>query len=151
DESRLGAGARLTVALDDILAAGIDVYYYISGHRVELTTAEQKIVQAVKSAVAEGEREKTAERTPEALDTNARRGLNVGGRCYGYDNARMAGGDGKKFTDYVINSKEAAIVLECCERFAAGWSERAIAKDLNTRGVPSPHAGKRGTGTWSPS
>lgn len=151
DESRLGAGARLTVALDDILAAGVRVYYYASGQEVRLDSPEHRIVQAVKSAIAESERDKIAERTREHLEVKARKGLNVGGRCYGYDNVRTEGADGKGSTSYSINPTEAAIVVECCERYAAGWSERAIARDLNARGVASPQVGRRGTRSWSPS
>lgn len=150
DESRLGAGARLTVALDDILAAGIRVWHYATGQEVQLDSAEQKIMTAIKSAMAENERAKTAERTREALERKAERGLNVGGRCYGYDNLRVSGTDGKSHTDYKINESEAKVVREAWSRFAAGESERAIAVGLNARGLPSPRAGKRGTGSWSP-
>ena len=44
---------------------------------------------------------KTAERTREALELKARRGLNVGGRCYGYDNVRTVDADGRGRTTYV--------------------------------------------------
>lgn len=151
DESRLGAGARLTVALDDILAAGVRVFYYATGQEVQLDSAEQKIMTAIKSAMAENERAKTAERTREALERKARSGLNAGGKCYGYDNVRTTAADGKAFTTYKINPKEAAVVLDICQRYAAGDSERTIAHDLNARAVPPPRAGKRGTGSWSPS
>lgn len=151
DESRLGAGARLTVALDDILAAGVRVFYYASGDEVHLDSAEQKIMTAIKSAMAENERAKTAERTREALERKARGGLNVGGKCYGYDNVRTVDADGKGRTTYQINPTEAAIVVEVCRRYAAGESERVITHDLNARCVPPPRAGRRGTGSWSPS
>jgi hypothetical protein len=77
--------------------------------------------------------------------------LNVGGRCYGYDNIRTVGSDGKGWTDYRINPEQAKMVLEIARRYAAGESERSIARDLNARCLPSPRAGKRGTGSWSPS
>jgi DNA invertase Pin-like site-specific DNA recombinase len=150
DESRLGAGARLTVALDDILAAGIRVWHYASGQEVQLSSAEEKIMVAIKSAMAENERAKTAERTREALERKAKAGLNVGGIVYGYDNIRITDADGKARTEYRINEAEAKIVVEAWTRFAASESERTIAIDFNARGLPSPPAGKRGTGSWSP-
>ncbi len=150
DESRLGAGERLTVALDDMLAAGVRVYYYSTGEEVRLDSAEHKLTHAVRAIVADMERAKTAGRTREALDRKARQGRNVGGRCFGYNNIRTTSSDGKGFTDYQINPAQAAMVLEIARRYADGESERSIARDLNTRGVPSPRAGKRGTGSWAP-
>lgn len=150
DESRLGAGARLTVALDDMLAAGVRVFYYANGEEVQLDSAEQKIMTAIKAAMAENERAKTSERTREALERKAERGLNVGGRVYGYDNVRRAGPDGKSYTEYAINEEQARIVVEIWQRFASGDSERTIACDLNARGIPSPNVGRRGTRSWSP-
>ena len=124
DESRLGAGARLTVALDDMIAAGVRVYYYANGEEVRLDSAEQKILTAVKSAVAENERAKTAERTREALERKAERGFNVGGRCYGYDNLRVVGSDGRTHTDYKVNEEQARIIVDIARRFAAGYKRR---------------------------
>jgi site-specific DNA recombinase len=151
DESRLGAGERLTVALDDVLAAGVRVFYYASAEEVDLSSPEHKLTHAVRAIVADMERAKTAGRTREALERKARRGWNVGGRCFGYDNVRTEDADGRGHTDYRVNAEEARVVLECCRRYAAGESERAIARDLNSRGVPPPRAGGRGTGSWSPS
>lgn len=150
DESRLGAGERLTVAIDDMLAAGARVFYYATGEEVRLDSAEHKLTHAVRAIVADMERAKTAGRTREALDRKARRGLNVGGRCYGYDNVRTVVSDGKGWTDYKVNPEQAKMVLEIARRYAAGESERSIARDLNERCIPSPRVGKRGTGSWSP-
>lgn len=150
DESRLGAGERLTVALDDMLAAGVRIFYYASGEEVRLDSMELKLVHSVRAIVADAERAKTAGRTREAHDRKARLGLNVGGRCYGYDNLRVTGSDGKSRTEYQINPEQAKVVLEIARRYGSGESERSIAHDLNTRAVPSPQAGRRGTYSWSP-
>src|SRR5262249_3881850 len=124
---------------------------YANGQEVELDSAEQRIITAVKSAMAENERAKTAERTREALERKAKAGLNVGGKVYGYDNVRTVDADGKGRTEFAINATQAKVVLELARRYADGESERQIARDLNRRGIPSPRAGKRGTGSWSPS
>lgn len=153
DESRIGAGQRALLALDDILAAGVDVWYYLpapTGERVKLDSAEAVLINLIKGYAAEKERAKTSERTREALELKAKQGLNVGGRVYGYDNVRVRGTDGKGWTEYVINAEQALIVVEIWTRFASGESERTIARDLNARGIPSPAVGRRGTRSWSP-
>jgi len=60
-----------------------------------------------------------------------------GGLSYGYD---MVAGDerGKR----VINSEQADIVRRIFTQYARGYSPRAIAKELNTDGIPSPRGGQ---------
>jgi hypothetical protein len=98
-----------------------------------------------KNFAAEIEREKTSQRTHEALKVKARKGKNVGGRCYGYDNVR-----GPEGTDYVINEEQAKVVRWVYESYAEGNGLKWIVKQPNGRGTPSPQAGKRGTGSWAP-
>jgi site-specific DNA recombinase len=150
DGDRLGSGERLMVALDDIIAAGVEVHYYYTSEKVTLSSTEQRLVHSIRAIIADAERAKIAGRTREGLEKKAWLGLNVGGRVYGYDNNRIVGPDGKGRTEYSINEAEKKIVIEIWERFAAGESERTIAIDLNERGVPSPEVGRRGTRTWSP-
>lgn len=100
---------------------------------------------------AELEREKIAQRTHEHLLVKARRGLNVGGRVYGYNNVEVMEGDRRKHVEYEINQEQAAIIVEIFTRYARGEGLRTIAKALNGRHVPSAWAGKRGSGSWSPS
>jgi DNA invertase Pin-like site-specific DNA recombinase len=64
-----------------------------------------------------------ADRTRAALSIRAEQGQSTGGKAYGYE------------------GNEGAIVAEIFERFAAGESMKAIASDLNRRGIPSPGAG----------
>lgn len=66
------------------------------------------------------------DRTYSALQMRAKQGSVTGGRAYGYDNQRR------------ISEPAASIVREIFARHAAGESMRAIACDLNARGVPSP-------------
>ncbi len=92
---------------------------------------------ALRGFAAELEREKIAGRTREHLETKARRGLNTGGRCYGYDNVPIEEGGRRVHVDYRINEAEGAIVREVFELRAAGKGYRPIAKGLNRRGVPA--------------
>ena len=99
-------------------------------------------------AYSELEREKTSQRTREHLMTKARRGLNVGGRVYGYENVEIKDGDRRVRVEYRIHAGQADIIREIFRRYAAGEGLRTIAKELNARGVPAPRAGKRGIGSW---
>jgi site-specific DNA recombinase len=47
------------------------------------------------------------------------------------------------------HADETDLVREIFRRYAAGEGLRTIAKDLNTRAVEPPRAGRRGTGSWA--
>ena len=114
--------------------------------RVVELDAVGMMIASMRSGIAAIERENIAHRTRTALRQKAERGLNVGGIAYRYAHVRSPDG-----VRDVINEVEAAVVREVFERAASGQSVRVIARDLNARGVPSPRAGKRGSGTWAPS
>ena len=151
DESRLGGDMHRTgLVLQDLIEHGVRVFYHFEDEEVQLNGATDKILIAVRSFAAELEREKIAGRTREHLETKARRGAVVGGRCYGYDNVPVFEGERRVRVDYAINAAEAAIVREVFDRYAAGEGYRTIAKALNARGVSAPKAGRRGSGSWAP-
>jgi DNA invertase Pin-like site-specific DNA recombinase len=149
DETRLGGDLyRVGLVLQGLVEAGVRIFYYFTNEEVRLQGATDKLVQAVRSCSAELEREKIAGRTREHSEHKARRGLNVGGRCYGHDNVRL---DGVAGVEYRVNEIEAEVVREIFRRYAVCAGIRAIAKELNARGIASPHVGRRGTRSWSPS
>ena len=146
DVDRLGGDTnRNGVILSDLIDRGIRVDEYMTKNTVKLDNALAKFLAMAKNFAAEIEREKTSQRTHEALKMKARQGKNVGGRCFGYDNVK-----GKDDTDYAINKEQEKIVLWIFESYAAGNGLKWIAKQLNAKGVPSPMAGRRGTGSWAP-
>lgn len=150
DETRLGGDMiRVTLFLQDIQDAGARVFYYYTGEEVVLNDAIAKFMVTARNFAAELEREKIAQRTHEHLLVKARQGRNVGGRLYGYDNVPVMDGETRKHVNYAINSEQAAVIGEIFERYGRGEGLRTIVKELNRRGVPSPRAGKRGTGSWS--
>ncbi|MBX5461475.1 MAG: recombinase family protein [Steroidobacteraceae bacterium] len=106
------------------------------------SSARTARMQAGMAAIMGGEYiEMISRRTYSALEMRAREKRATGGRTYGYDSERRPDPD------------EAAIVREIFARFAAGESMRAIAADLNMRGVPSPGAAwdrkaRRRDGRW---
>lgn len=150
DESRLGGDTnRTSLFMSDLLDAGCRLFYYFTDEEVTIDGAVDKFMINVRNFASELEREKISQRTHEHLLTKARRGLNVGGRCYGYDNIEIKDGDRRVRVEYRINANEAVIIVEIFRRYAAGEGLRTIAKDLNARHVPPPVAGRRGSGSWS--
>lgn len=77
-----------------------------------------------------------SQKTARGMRANAEAGRATGARVYGYRS--QPGGE------VAIVEAEAEVVREIFERFAAGEAPRAIAADLNRRGVPSTY--RRG---WS--
>lgn len=152
DESRIGGDTfRSGIVLQEILDSDLRLFYYFTNEEVVLDNAMNKFLVAARSFAAELEREKTAQRTREHLLLKAQRGLNVGGRVYGYDNIEIRDGTRRLRVEYRIDTTQAETIREIFERYAAGEGVRALAKDLNAREIPSPRAGGRGTGSWSPS
>lgn len=152
DETRLGGDmVRVSLLIQDILDAGARLYYYFTGEEVQLNDAVSKFMVTARNFAAELEREKIAQRTHEHLLVKARKGLNVGGRVYGYDNIDVMDGERRKHVEYAVNAEQAAVITEIFTRYARGEGLRTIAKALNARGIKSPWAGKRGTGSWAPS
>ena len=150
DDSRLGGDTyRTGIVIQSLLEAGAQLFYYYTNEEVTLDGAVQKFLVAARSFASELEREKTSQRTHEHLLTKARRGLNVGGRVYGYDNIEIKEGDRRVCVEYKINDAQAVVICEIFTRYARGEGLRAIVRDLNARRVPPPRAGTRGTGSWS--
>ena len=150
DESRLGGDTnRTSLFIQDLLDAGVRLFYYFTDEEVMIEGAIDKFMINVRNFASELEREKISQRTHEHLMTKARKGLNVGGRVYGYDNVEVKDGDRRVRVEYRVNEAEAAIGREIFERYAGGEGLRTLAKDLNARHVRPPRAGKRGTGSWS--
>ncbi len=152
DETRLGGDMlRVTLTLEDLRQAGCRVFHYYDDREIVTDSSTERFLVMAKNYAAELEREKTAQRTHEHLLSKARRGLNVGGRVYGYDNLEVHDGHRRVQVEYRINAKQAEVVREIFARYGSGDGIRAIAKDLNARRIPPPRAGRRGTGSWSPS
>jgi site-specific DNA recombinase len=149
DETRLGGDTfRTGIVVQDLLSADVRLFYYASGEQVTLDSSTDKIMLAVRNFASELEREKTAQRTREHLELKAKRGLQVGGRVYGYDNFEVRQDGRRSHVEYRVNAQHAEVIREIFRRYAAGEGLRTIAKDLNQRGVPSPTAGRRGRGYW---
>jgi site-specific DNA recombinase len=148
DETRLGGDViRTTMVMLEIVEAGVEIVCYANGESVRLDDPTKKLIAVVKNYGAEEERLKISSRVREHLQSKARKGFNTGGRVYGYDNVRIEG----RGVDFEVNEGEARVVRDMAHRFIEGEGWRGIARALNDEGIPSPRAGKRGTGSWAPS
>ncbi len=87
-----------------------------------------------------------AKKTHRGLEGAVRRQLHAGGRCFGYQNVRVADG-----VELQINEGEATIVRRIFQMAAQGHSLKDIAKSLNADGIqpPRPRSGKL-HGGWCP-
>lgn len=101
---------------------------------------------AVKGLVAHLTREQTAQMVRRGLDGVVRSGFSAGGRAYGYRSVPREPHERQRGGVLEIIPSEAAIVEEIFRRYADGETPRAIAEDLNRRGVKPP----RGT-RWASS
>lgn len=147
DETRLGGDVNGTgLLIQDLLDAGVQLFYYFTDERVALDDALSTFLVSARNFAAELEREKISARTREHLMVKVRRGLNAGGRVFGFENIRVNG-----VTEYQINQREAAVVRRVFQLFSSGEGLKTIAKTLNDEHVPPARAGKRGTGSWAPS
>lgn len=146
DQDRIGRDAgRTMVAIESILDSGARVIEYSTGHEAQSDLMARGMI-GFRGIFAQLERGMIAKRTRDAHLAMARQGRVTGGTVYGYRNVRSAEG-----VHHEIDDVQAEVVREVFTRRATGESVRRIAIDLNRRGLPSPHAGQRGTGSWSPS
>lgn len=128
------------------LPAPVQVWAYATGAQVKVDDPVSIFSAMAVSLAGDIEARALRSRITEGLRRRAEKGLCVGGDVYGYARERTPEG-----VRYVPHHDEVAIVREVFRRRAAGESLRALVHDLNRRGVPSPSAGTRGTGSWSPS
>jgi DNA invertase Pin-like site-specific DNA recombinase len=128
DLTRLSrSSGDLNKEIDRFVARGIRVVGVQDGY--DSARKGHKLQAGLSGIIGEAFRDMVKDRTYAALESRARSARPTGGKCYGYRNGTVV-------------ESEAAIVREIFERFAGGASCRAIAADLNARGVPSP--GRRG-------
>ena len=152
DLSRLGRDALETALVIRDLARdrGVRIFYYDTQEEVNVTDVMDVVVTVIKGAAAETELHNIRSRTKEALTRRVEQGYVAGGRTYGYTNIRKTESDGRAYTIAEINEEQAEIVRRIFQEYVLGRGVKAIAKGLNADHIPSPSAGKRGTGSWSP-
>ena len=142
EESRLGRDRIKTeYHLQDIVEAGVRVFYYLSDHEARMDDATSSFMQSVKLYAAQVEREKAQQRAYDAMVGKAKAGYVTGGCVFGYDNHVIAGSDGKRsHVELRINDTEADVVRRIFRLYVAGHGFTTIAKLLNAEHAPSPRA-----------
>ena len=111
EESRLGRDRIKTeYHLQDIIEAGVRVFYYLSDHEARMDDATSSFMQSVKLYAAQVEREKAQQRAYDAMVGKAKAGYVTGGCVFGYDNQVITGSDGKRsHVELRINATEAEL------------------------------------------
>lgn len=139
DLSRLSRSQELAPLMDRLRYRGARVIGILDGFDSD---SPQARMQAGLSGIMSDElRSMIRMRTHSALELRAKHGRATGGKTYGF--AR----------DGAVVEQQAAVVREIFERFSGGESMKAIASDLNVRGVPSAGASwsrelRRRDGRW---
>jgi DNA invertase Pin-like site-specific DNA recombinase len=146
DLDRFGRAAHKTmVALNTLADLGVAVYDYSTGQAIDLDSFEGGMTTSMRALVAQYHRDQVRKHTKDAMIRKAKAGHVTGGRVFGYDNDRIS----KNQVERRVNEKEAAVVREIYERFAAGDGARSIARALNLAKVPTPRAQSGRPHGWS--
>ncbi len=153
DQSRLGRDAiEVTLVVRDLVRdRGCRLYYYVTGQEVQFANAIDQATTFIQGTGHQMELEAIRSRTREALRSRVRDGRIAGGRCYGYKLDRRSDPSGRRYTVATVDEQEAAVVRRIFEEYLTGRGLKGIARALNHDGVPSPAAGRRGSGSWAPS
>lgn len=153
DQSRLGRDAiEVTLVVRDLVRdRGCRLFYYVSGQEVQFANAIDQATTFIQGTGHQMELEAIRSRTREALRSRVRDGRIAGGSCYGYRLERKSDGSGRKYTVASVNEAEAPIVRRIYDECLGGRGLKQIAHRLNDEGIPAPSAGRRGSGSWSPS
>ncbi len=115
-----------------------DTLWAYSGQVYDLTKRDDRFRTGLDALRAEDEIEGAREALLRAMRKNAQDGKPHGRLAYGYRlviNPKTGAVEGRE-----PDPVEAAIVQEIARRFLAGESVTALCRELNERGVPSPHS-----------
>jgi site-specific DNA recombinase len=157
ERSRLGREQiEVSYAVKQLMQAGVRIFLYLGDEELVLNSPTDKLLLSVSAYADEIERERSRQRTYDALARKARNGHVTGGRVFGYDNREVLvpGPDGaprRSHVERVINDAEAAVVREIFQLCADSHGNARIAKHLNTQGSVAPRAQQGRPKAWAPS
>jgi site-specific DNA recombinase len=132
DTSRLW---RLLAEQAPRLAELADLDVHVVTHDLDTRQESAAVLSAVMGSMAEQFRKEIGRRTRRGLEGRARAGKSAGGRAYGYAPPALSGTGRAE-----IDPQQAEVVRQVFTWYANGWSPKAIAAELNKRGVTSPGA-----------
>lgn len=146
DLDRLGRHAQKSMeALNALADAGVEVYDYSTGQKVDLDSFEGELSASLKAMFAQQYRDQIRKHTRAAMRAKVLKGQHTHGKVFGYDVQRIA----KGHCELRINEHEAHVVRDIYVRCAAGEGARTIAGALNRAGVPKPRAQEGRRDGWS--
>lgn len=128
---------RLTRDLERVIALNVPVYTVTAG-TLDLTTPAGRAVARTVAAWSQYEGEQKATRQVAANVQRAANGVHQGRIGYGYRRVGAA---------MVLHDAEAATIRSAVQRVLDGESLRAICKDLDAEGTPTPGSGERWNST----
>ena len=130
---------RLSRSQADVAAVFEDLRFHGVGIRTLAEGEVSELHVGLKGTMNALQLQEIGRKTRRGLQGVARSGRHTGGRVYGYTIRREFDASGEPIRGLRdVHPGEAAIVQEIHRRYAAGASPRAIAADLNARGVPGP-------------
>jgi DNA invertase Pin-like site-specific DNA recombinase len=139
EESRFGRKRVETEwNLHLIVEAGVRVFFYLDDREAKLDDATGSMLEAFRLYASQMERERTSQRTRDAMQRRAAQGHIAGGNVYGY---RREGGDER------LDTAQAQVIRRVFAEIAEGRGLHTVAQRLNADAVPSPRPG----GRWSTS
>src|SRR3974390_3007076 len=96
---------------------------------IDTKDPQAKLVMTIHGLKDELYLEELASKTHRGLEGRALKGLNTGGRCYGYDNVAVEsviGADGVPAKRRQINEAEAVVIRRIFQMYADGYSYKGI-------------------------
>ncbi len=134
DSDRLGREQIETAyAMKQLITAGVRVFLYLDDRELTLKSPTDKLLLSVATFAGEVERDKSRQRTKDALMRRAEQGYIAAGRCYGFDSIAV---DGHK--ERRVNEPEAAVIRRIFSLASKGIGFKAIAMTLNDDGAVPP-------------
>jgi site-specific DNA recombinase len=127
---------RTGAVVQRLHAAGVAIYTYQDGRRIEFETPTEKLMLGVSGFAAEEYRHSIKLKTTEALRAKAARGHQAAGKTYGYRLVRR--GD---HTEREIVPEQAKVVRRVFEMSADGHGDMRIVNALSADHVAAPGRG----------
>jgi site-specific DNA recombinase len=119
--------------LKQITDAGVEVWGYLDGRALVMTTSADKLMFSVQAMAAESERERGRQRTREALHRKARLAHGTGARTFGFTTVRMG-----EHVERAIHEAQATVVRRIFTMASEGLGDARIAHALTADGIPAP-------------